>query len=44
MKKGPDLIMVVVMVFVVGSIMTGVFSQSDFEFASLVAQVFNRQG
>ncbi|WP_293266650.1 hypothetical protein [Neptunomonas sp.] len=44
MKKGPDLVMVIVMVFVVGSVLTGVFSQTDFQFASLVEQVFNRQG
>ena len=44
MKKGPDLVIVVVMVFVVGSVLTGVFSQADFQFASLVGQVFNRQG
>ncbi|WP_255853056.1 hypothetical protein [Marinobacterium rhizophilum] len=40
MKKGPDLIMVIVLVFVIGSIMTGV-SQSDFQFAALVEQVFS---
>ncbi|GGO87753.1 hypothetical protein GCM10011348_41660 [Marinobacterium nitratireducens] len=40
MKKGPDLMMVIVLVFVVGSVMTGV-SQSDIQFAALVEQVFN---
>lgn len=40
MKKGPDLVMVIVLVFIIGSVMTGV-SQSDFQFASLVEQVFN---
>jgi len=40
MKKGPELMMVIVMVFVIGSIMTGV-SQSDIQFAALVEQVFN---
>lgn len=40
MKKGPDLMMVIVLVFVIGSIMTGV-SQSDIQFAALVEQVFN---
>ncbi|SIS86400.1 hypothetical protein [Neptunomonas antarctica] len=44
MKKGPDLVVIVVMAFVVGSVLTGVFSQTDFQFASLVEQVFNRQG
>ena len=44
MKKGPDLVMVIVLAFVVGSVLTGVFSQTDFQFASLVGQVFNRQG
>lgn len=41
MKKGPDLMLVLVMVFVVGSIMTGVVSQADLQIASLVGQVFN---
>ena len=40
MKKSPDLVMILVMVFVVGSVMTGV-SHADFQFASLVDQVFN---
>jgi hypothetical protein len=44
MRKGPDLVMVVVTAFIVGSIITGVFSQTDFEIASLVNQVFSRQG
>jgi hypothetical protein len=41
MKKGPDLVMVVVIVFVVGSVITGVFSQGDFQLSSMVEQVFS---
>lgn len=41
MKKGPDLIVVLVMVFVVGSVMTGM-SQVDFQLAALVEQMFNK--
>ena len=44
MKKGPDLIMVVVVAFVVGTVMTGVVSHSDFQITSLVAQVFSQSG
>lgn len=40
MKKGPDLVFVLVVVFVLGSVMTGV-SQADFQLASLFEQVFN---
>lgn len=40
MKKGPDLIVVLVIVFVIGSVMTGV-SHADFQFATLFDQVFN---
>ncbi|WP_276612569.1 hypothetical protein [Nitrincola alkalilacustris] len=40
MKKGPDLILILILVFIVGTVMTG-FSQSGFELASLVQQVFN---
>jgi hypothetical protein len=40
MKQGPDLVMVIVLVFLIGSVMTGV-SQSDLHFASLVGQVFS---
>ena len=40
MKKGPDLVLILVVVFVLGSVMTGV-SHSDFELASLFQQVFN---
>lgn len=42
MKKGPDLVMVIVAVFVVGTVATGLFSQADFELTSLVAQVLNK--
>ena len=41
MKKGPDLVMVVVIAFVVGSVITGVFSQGDFQLSSMVEQVFS---
>ena len=41
MKKGPDLVLILVVVFVLGSVMTGV-SHADFELASLFLQVFNR--
>ncbi len=40
MKKGPDIVLILVMVFVIGSVMTGV-SHVDFQFATLVQQVFN---
>ncbi|EXJ10535.1 hypothetical protein D791_02600 [Nitrincola nitratireducens] len=40
MKRSPDLILVVVLFFIVGTVMTGV-SQSAPEIASLVQQVFN---
>ncbi|MDF2182642.1 hypothetical protein [Neptuniibacter sp. CAU 1671] len=40
MKKSPDLVLVLVIVFVVGSVMTGV-SHADFQFTSLIQQVFN---
>jgi len=40
MKKGPDIVFILVMVFVIGSAVTGV-SHADFQFASLVEQVFN---
>ncbi|KEA63461.1 hypothetical protein ADIMK_2240 [Marinobacterium lacunae] len=40
MKKSPDLVLVLVLVFVVGAIMTGV-SQTDVQFTALVQQVFN---
>lgn len=39
MKKGPDIVLVLIMVFIVGSVMTGV-SHVDFQFASLMEQVF----
>ncbi|MBY4676904.1 hypothetical protein [Marinobacterium arenosum] len=41
MKKGPDLVVVLVLVFVIGSVMTGV-THADFQFASLVEQVLNK--
>ena len=44
MRKGPDLVMLVITAFVVGSVITGVFSQTDFELASIVSQVFIRYG
>jgi hypothetical protein len=40
MKKGPDLVVILVIVFVLGSVMTGV-SHADFQFAALFDQVFN---
>jgi hypothetical protein len=40
MKKSPDLVLVLVLVFVVGALMTGV-SQTDVQFTALVQQVFN---
>lgn len=40
MKRNPDLVLVLVIVFVVGTVMTGV-SQSGLEIASVVQQVFN---
>jgi len=39
MKKGPDLMVILVLVFIVGSVMTGV-SHGDFQFAALFEQVF----
>ncbi|MGH1460503.1 MAG: hypothetical protein ACRBB6_00545 [Neptuniibacter sp.] len=39
MKKSPDLVVVLVIVFVLGSVMTGV-SHADFQFATLLNQVF----
>ncbi|WP_276317528.1 MULTISPECIES: hypothetical protein [Neptunomonas] len=44
MKKGPDLVTVVVMAFIVGTLATGIFSQTDFQFYNIVAQVFDRAG
>lgn len=40
MKKSPDLVLVLVLVFVVGALMTGV-SQSDVQLTALMQQVFN---
>lgn len=40
MKKSPDLVLILVLVFVVGTLMTGV-SQTDLQLTSLVQQVFN---
>jgi hypothetical protein len=40
MNKSPDLVLVLVVVFVVGAVMTGI-SQSDLQFAALVQDVFN---
>ncbi|SEQ93271.1 MULTISPECIES: hypothetical protein [Amphritea] len=40
MKKGPDLVVVLIAVFVLGTVFTGV-SHADIEFASIVGQVFN---
>ncbi|TCK06037.1 hypothetical protein [Marinobacterium mangrovicola] len=40
MKKSPDLVLVLVLVFVVGALMTGV-SQTDLQLTSLVQQAFN---
>lgn len=40
MKKSPDLVLILVLVFVVGTLMTGV-SQTDVQLTALVQQVFN---
>jgi hypothetical protein len=40
MRRSPDLVLVLVLVFVIGTVMTGV-SQSGIEFAAVVQQVFN---
>ncbi|MDO6565180.1 hypothetical protein Q4488_17520 [Amphritea sp. 1_MG-2023] len=39
MKKGPDVVVVMVVVFVLGTVFTGV-SHADIEFVSLMGQVF----
>lgn len=39
-RKSPDLVVLLVAAFVLGTVMTGV-SQSGFELAALVQQVFN---
>lgn len=40
MRRSPDLVLVLVIVFVVGTVMTGV-SQSGLELAAVVQQVLN---
>jgi hypothetical protein len=40
MNKSPDLVLVLVVVFVVGAVMTGI-SQSDLQLAALVQDAFN---
>jgi len=40
MKKSPDLVLILVLFFVVGTLMTGV-SQTDLQLTALVQQVFN---
>ncbi|SEA77849.1 MULTISPECIES: hypothetical protein [Marinobacterium] len=40
MNKSPDLVLVLVIVFIVGAVMTGI-SQSDLQLAAMVQQVFN---
>lgn len=40
MKKGPDLLFILIMVFVVGFVVTSV-SHSDLHIASLVSQAIN---
>lgn len=40
MNKSPDLVLVLVVVFVVGAVMTGI-SQSDLQIAAMVQDVFN---
>ncbi|WP_272941690.1 hypothetical protein [Marinobacterium stanieri] len=40
MNKSPDLVLVLVVAFVVGAVMTGI-SQSDLQLASMVQQAFN---
>ncbi|WP_198939261.1 hypothetical protein [Motiliproteus sp. MSK22-1] len=41
MKQGPDLIMMLIVVFAVGFVIT-TLSQSDLQFASVVTQVFSQ--
>lgn len=40
MKKGPDLVSLLIAAFVVGTVISGV-SSSDIELAAIVGQVFN---
>ena len=40
MKQGPDLILMLIVVFVVGFVVTGL-SQSDLQLASVVSQAIN---
>ncbi|PSL14378.1 hypothetical protein CLV44_108108 [Marinobacterium halophilum] len=40
MNKSPDLVLILVVVFVVGTLMTGI-SQSDLQLAAMVQDVFN---
>ncbi|WP_275424695.1 hypothetical protein [Marinobacterium sediminicola] len=40
MNRSPDLVLVLVVVFVVGAVMTGI-SQSDLQIAAMVQDVFN---
>lgn len=40
MKKSPDLVVILILVFIVGTVATGV-SQSDLQLTALVQQVFN---
>lgn len=40
MNKSPDLVLVLVVAFIVGAVMTGI-SQSDLQLASMVQQAFN---
>lgn len=40
MKKGPDLVSLLIAAFVVGTVITGV-SNSDIELAAIVGQVFH---
>jgi len=41
MKRSPDLVLVLVLVFVVGAVMTGVSQTANLQFTALVQQVFN---
>jgi len=40
MKKGPDLVSLLIVAFVIGTVITGV-SNSDIELMALAGQVFN---
>lgn len=43
MKSEPDLILILVIVFLLGSVATGV-AQADFQFVSLIGNAFSANG